>query len=255
VDRTDPSVGVASPNGRAAHAGIVATELRKRFGEVDALKGVTLEVRPGDTVALLGPNGAGKSTLIRVLATTVLADQGRAVVGGYDVVDDAPAVRRSLGLALGDERSWYWRLTGRQNLEFFAVVYGYRKPAAAQRTVELMDLVGLGAAADRRFDGYSTGMRARLSLARALLPDPPVVMLDEPTRALDPAAAVDFRQVVTRLARDEHRAVLLTTHDLHEAASVADRVVILADGLVAARIDGPIDAGALERAFLAVIER
>jgi ABC-2 type transport system ATP-binding protein len=154
-----------------------------------------------------------------------------------------------------DERSWYWRLTGRQNLEFFAVVYGYRRPAAARRSVELMDLVGLAGAADRRFDGYSTGMRARLSLARALLPDPPVVVLDEPTRALDPAAAADFREVVIRLARDEHRAVLLTTHDLHEAASVADKVVILADGTVATRIDGPIDAEALERAFLAVIGR
>lgn len=224
--------------------------LTKRFGTVEALAGVSLEVRPGETLALLGPNGAGKSTLVRILATTVLADSGTASVGGFDVTDDAPEVRRSLGLALGDERSWYWRLTGRQNLSFFAVVYGWPRRHAEHRTRELLDLVGLTDAADRRFDGYSTGMRARLSLARALLPDPPVLLLDEPTRTLDPVAAAEFRQAVTALAREEQRAVLFATHDLHEAASVSTRVVVLARGRISAEIDGPSDASRLEDAVL-----
>ena len=181
---------------------IHARGLTKRFGPVTALDGVDLDVGGGEVVALLGANGAGKSTLLRILSTTVLPDEGVAWVAGNDVVAEPLAARRALGVALGDERSWYWRLSGRQNLEFFAVLYGIRRKEARRRVQELLGEVGLNHAADRRFDGYSAGMRARLSLARALVASPPVILLDELTRSLDPVAVSDFRTQVRRLASE-----------------------------------------------------
>ena len=179
--------------------------LAKRFGEVEALRGVDLRVAGGEIVALLGANGAGKSTLIRILATTVLPDSGRASVCGHDVESDAARARASLGLMLGNERSWYWRISGRANLHFFAALYGMRRREAKARTSELVAEVGLEEAADRRVSGYSSGMRARLSLARALLREPPALLLDEPTQNLDPVAAAAFRVTVLRLAADRGR--------------------------------------------------
>jgi ABC-2 type transport system ATP-binding protein len=224
--------------------------LTKRFGAVTALAGIDLSVAPGEVVTLLGPNGAGKSTLIRILATTVLPDEGSVHVAGYDAVAQPTAVRRSFGLALGDERSWYWRLSGRRNLEFFAALYGLRRREAAARVDVLLREIGLADAADRRFDGYSTGMRMRLSLARALLPDPRVLLLDEPTRSLDPLAASAFQARVLELASARRMAVLYATHDLHEAAEIASRVLILVRGRVAATLAGGSDAAALERSLL-----
>lgn len=227
------------------HHGIQVTALEKDFDGHVALRGIDLEVPWGGIVALLGPNGAGKSTLLRILGTTVLPDQGRALVAGHDVVADSAAVRRCLGLVLGEERSWYWRLSGRENLQFFAALHGLRRNAARARVTELLADVGLMEAADRRFDRYSSGMRARLSLARALLREPPVLLLDEPTRTLDPMAASSFRQEVRRQA-EAGRAVLFATHDLHEAAAVASRVVVMAGGEVVATADDPSDAATLE---------
>ncbi|MBW3643992.1 MAG: ABC transporter ATP-binding protein [Actinobacteria bacterium] len=232
-------------DGAPAGAGLRLAGLEKRFGKLAALRGVDLEVPWGAIVAVLGPNGAGKSTLLRILATTVLPDSGHAEVAGHDVVSDSAAARRALGLVLGDERSWYWRLTGRDNLEFYAALHGLRRPAARRRADELLAAVDLAHAADRRFDRYSSGMRARLALARALLHEPPVLCLDEPTATLDPVAAASFRALVRRQA-DTGRAVLFTTHDLHEAAAVASNVVVLAAGKVAAKVDDRPDAARLE---------
>ena len=232
-------------DGAPAGAGLRLAGLEKRFGKLAALRGVDLEVPWGAIVAVLGPNGAGKSTLLRILATTVLPDSGHAEVAGHDVVSDSAAARRALGLVLGDERSWYWRLTGRDNLEFYAALHGLRRPAARRRADELLAAVDLASAADRRFDRYSSGMRARLALARALLHEPPVLCLDEPTATLDPVAAASFRALVRRQA-DTGRAVLFTTHDLHEAAAVASNVVVLAAGKVAATVDDRPDAARLE---------
>ena len=232
---------------------IHARGLTKRFGPVTALDGVDLDVGGGEVVALLGANGAGKSTLLRILSTTVLPDEGVAWVAGNDVVAEPLAARRALGVALGDERSWYWRLSGRQNLEFFAVLYGIRRKEARRRVQALLGEVGLNHAADRRFDGYSAGMRARLSLARALVASPPVILLDELTRSLDPVAASDFRTQVRRLASEQGRAILFTTHDLHEAADTADRVVLLSGGRVVAMEEKFADAAALERAIVAAV--
>ncbi len=230
--------------------GIRVREIRKRFRSVQALDGVSLDVEPGDVVALLGPNGAGKSTLIRTLGTTVLPDAGTATVAGYDVVRDAVGARRSTGLVIGDERSHYWRLSGRRNLAFFAALAGMSRREAAARTARLMDEVGLADAADRPVLGYSSGMRARLSLARALLADPPVLLLDEPTRSLDPLAASRFREIAARLADRRRAAVLFATHDLHEAAAVAARILVLSAGRIVLDADTEgMDAITLEAAF------
>ena len=202
-------------------------------------------------MALLGPNGAGKSTLIRILGTTVLPDRGRVRIDGVDVVADPVRARQRCGLMLGDERSWYWRISGRRNLEFFAALHGFRRRPARARTSELLELFGLSEAADRPFGGYSAGMRARLSLARALLSEPPVLLLDEPTRSLDPIASADFRHLVLDLARERGVGALFATHDLHEAAEVASRTVSLSEGRIAFAIEGEATSLELEEALLA----
>ena len=229
--------------------------LTKCFDHVQALNGVDLTVAPGEIVSLLGPNGAGKSTLLRILATTVLPDGGTATVTGFDVVRHPRQVRQSLGIALGDERSWYWRLSGRKNLEFFAMLYGYSRRQAAARAAELLDQLDLTQAADRRFDSYSTGMRMRLSLGRALLPDPPVLLLDEPTRSLDPVAAASFRERVASLARDRAKSILLTTHDLHEAAGLAHRIAVLVRGRIVGATNTPVSTVTLEEMVLTAVMR
>jgi ABC-2 type transport system ATP-binding protein len=243
----ESGLGESSDNGsNATGVGVRISGLEKCFGPVEALAGVDLTVPWGGVVALLGPNGAGKSTLLRILGTTVLPDAGSVEVAGHDVVADPVAARRSVGLVLGDERSWYWRLSGRENLEFFGALHGLRRTQVRVRTHELLTSVGLAEAADRRFDRYSSGMRARLSLARALLCEPPVLLFDEPTRTLDPLAAASFREEVQSQA-GAGRAVLFATHDLHEAAALADRVVVLVSGRVRAVSDDRVDAGQLER--------
>jgi ABC-2 type transport system ATP-binding protein len=234
--------------------GIRVRGLVKRFGPVVALAGVDLDVHRGEIVALLGPNGAGKSTLLRILGTTVLPDAGSAEVLGVDVVADPLSARRRIGLMAGDERSLYWRLTGRQNLCFFAALQGMRRRQAAERAAQLLLAAGLEEAGDRRVLGYSSGMRARLLLARALLSDPPILLLDEPTRNLDPLAATGFRELATRLAGEPGTGILFATHDLHEAVAIATRVVIISRGQVV--LDEPagrMDAARLESAFLEAV--
>jgi ABC-2 type transport system ATP-binding protein len=218
----------------------------KRFGEVNALANVSMEVAAGEVVVLLGPNGSGKSTLLRILGTTIAADSGEALVAGYDVRTATRQVRRSVGFLLADERSWYWRLTGRHNLEFFAALYGLRPRECKARARELLDEVGLAAAADRPFQGYSSGMRLRLSLARALLSSSRVLLLDEPTRSLDPLATKEFRDLVTRLALQRRAAVLVATHDLHEATAIASRVLVLVEGRIRASAPAHTDSERLE---------
>ncbi len=245
TSNSGPSAEILREEATQPQHGVRVCGLEKSFDGHVALRGVDLEVPWGGIVALLGPNGAGKSTLLRILGTTVLPDRGQALVAGHDVVTDPAAVRRCLGLVLGEERSWYWRLSGRENLQFFAALQGLRRPAARARATELLADIGLVEAADRRFDRYSSGMRARLSLARALLCEPPVLLLDEPTRTLDPMAASLFRNEVRRQA-EAGRAVLFATHDLHEAAAVASRVIVMAGGEVVATTEDPSDAATLE---------
>jgi ABC-2 type transport system ATP-binding protein len=230
---------------------ISAREVTKRFAAVTALDRVSFDVAPGEVVALLGANGAGKTTLLRILGTTVICDSGDATVVGQSVTTAPAAVRRSIGFLLADERSWYWRLTGRHNLEFFAALHGLRRKEGARRVDRLLDEVGLSEAADRPFRGYSSGMRLRLSLARALMPEPPVMLLDEPTRSLDPIATKHFRDLILRVAEQRETAVLIATHDLHEAAAVALRVLILAEGRLAEASESWSGTSELEDMLLA----
>ena len=235
--------------------GIRVQEIRKRFRDVQALDGVSLDVEPGEVVALLGPNGAGKSTLIRILGTTVIPDSGIVTVGGHNVVRDPIAARRSLGVMIGDERSHYWRLSAKRNLAFFAAMVGIPRREAAARAERLLEAVGLTDAADRPVLGYSSGMRARLSLARAMLADPPLLLLDEPTRNLDPLAAVRFRESASRLAGERGDGILFATHDLHEAVAISTRILVLSAGRIV--LEEPardLDAARLESAFLAAVE-
>jgi ABC-2 type transport system ATP-binding protein len=230
--------------------GISVSGLHKRFRSVVALRGVDLEVGAGEIVALLGPNGAGKSTLLRILATSVLPDGGEATIAGYDVVAQPRAVRRSIGVVTGDERAWYWRLTGRQNMEFYCCLNGFRRRAAAARAEELLAAVGLTAAADRRVGEYSSGMRARLALARASISNPKVLLLDEPTQNLDPAATVAFRKGVSQLATNRGAAALIATHNLYEAAELATRVEGLDEGRIVFTKGGALTAAELEQEIL-----
>jgi ABC-2 type transport system ATP-binding protein len=222
-------------------------DVSKRFGTVQALDRVSLEVAAGEVVVMIGVNGAGKSTLLRVLGTRVLPDGGEVQVAGFDALRDPREVRRRTGVVLSDERSWYWRLSGRQNLEFFGRLSELPRAQARARAQELLDLVQLSDAGDRRFDGYSSGMRSRLSLARALLLNPPVLLLDEPSRALDPAVSRELREAVVDLAKRSGSAVLWVTHDLHEAATLGDRVVVLDAGRIRRVETRPDSAEALEQ--------
>lgn len=206
--------------------------MSKRFGDQGALVDVDLDVAAGEIVALLGPNGAGKTTLLRILATTLRPDGGGASVGGHDVVGAPAAVRRVIGLSFGEDRGWYLRISARRNLEFYGALLGWPRARVRRRAVELLGEFGLADDADRPIQQYSSGMRSRLGLARALFSEPAVLLLDEATTRLDPLAAADFRVRLQELA-EQGTAILLTTHDLHEASEVPGRIVGLAQGRVA----------------------
>ena len=235
--------------------GISVRNIRKRYRDVQALDGISFDVGLGEVVALLGPNGAGKSTLIRILAGTVLADGGSATVAGHDVARAGTAARRSLGLMLGDERSHYWRLSGRRNLAFFAALAGMSRREGATQAQRLLEEVDLAEAADRPVLGYSSGMRARLSLARALIADPPVLLFDEPTRNLDPLAASRFRETTTHLASARRAGILFATHNLQEAVAIADRILVFSAGkLVLEEEAHGTDPVRLEGAFIEAVQ-
>jgi ABC-2 type transport system ATP-binding protein len=203
---------------------------------VRALHAVTIRVHRGEVLGLVGPNGAGKTTLLKILATLLTPSEGRARLAGSDVVDAPGAVRRAVGLASGEDRGFYWRLSGRDNLEFFGQLLGLSPRAASARVGAVLELVDLLPRAGESVFSYSTGMRQRLGIARALLGDPSVLLLDEPTRSLDPVAASETQALVNRLARDRHATVLLATHNLDEAERICDRVAILVDGTVRAML-------------------
>jgi ABC-2 type transport system ATP-binding protein len=197
-----------------------------------ALDRVELCVEPGEIFGLLGPNGAGKTTLVKVLSTLILPTAGRASVAGLDVVERAHDVRRRIGVVYGDERTFYLRLSGVENLRFYASLYGIPRAEANSRIGRLLDLVGLSAAADVRMHHYSTGMRQRMAIARGLLPDPEILFLDEPTRTLDPVASRDLRDLVRERVANGRRTVLLATNIMAEAEQLCDRLAFLSRGRV-----------------------
>jgi ABC-2 type transport system ATP-binding protein len=205
--------------------------LRRPFGtaeRVTALDGVDLRVQAGEIFGLLGPNGAGKTTLLKILTGLVVPTRGGARVAGHDVLTAGVGARSGIGFVTSEERSFYWRLSGRENLHFFGRLSNLSGPRLRRRCQELMDQVEVSAFADRPFMDYSSGMKQRLAVARALLHDPRVLVMDEPTRSLDPSAARHLRDMVRDvLNRQQGKTVLLATHNLDEAESLCHRIAIL----------------------------
>ena len=210
---------------------IVVQELRKRYGEVRALNGVSFSVREGEVFGLLGPNGAGKSTTVRVLVTLTRPDSGTASVAGHDVRKEPTAVRRTIGYVPQDSGVDGFG-TGRENLMLQGRIQGMSGRDLRDRTNELLELVGIADAADRVVRGYSGGMRRRLDIALGLVHRPRVLFLDEPTTGLDPEARVEMWDEVTRLAQAESLTILLTTHYLEEADQLANRLAIVSQGTI-----------------------
>ncbi len=204
---------------------------RPQPAPIDALRHVDLEVRRGEILGLVGDNGAGKTVLVKLVATLTEPSHGRVRVFGLDSVHASRAIRARIGLATCDERSFYWRLTARQNLAFFAQIYGTSGKALRQRVDALLHEVDLAEQADRPYRTLSAGNRQRLALARALLPDPELLLLDEPTRSLDPGAAKRLRALIADRVRLHPRcAVVFTTHDLAEVDDLCERVAVLTQG-------------------------
>jgi ABC-2 type transport system ATP-binding protein len=211
---------------------IEAESLRKRFGDTQALSGVSFAVERGTVLGVLGPNGAGKTTAVRILTTLALPDAGRARVAGFDVVADAAAVRRRIGVAAQDA-TLDGLLTGRQNLALVGELSGLGRKASGRRAGELLEQFELSHAADRVVKGYSGGMRRRLDLAASLVTRPPVLFLDEPTTGLDPTSRQRVWESVRQLI-GEGVTLLLTTQYLEEADALADRIVVIDHGRVIA---------------------
>ena len=201
----------------------------RKFGRLTALDQVSFHVEPGEIVALLGPNGAGKTTASRIIAGILAPSSGDVTVSGVSVRRDPNAVRRMTGMVT-DQPSLYERMTLRAYLAFFAALY--EVPSPPKRATELATMLGLADRLDARLGSFSRGMKQKVAIARGLVHDPPVLLLDEPATALDPETARSMRTFIVSL-RARHRAILLCTHDLDEAQRIADRVVVLYRGRVA----------------------
>ena len=206
---------------------------RRRSLEVEAVRGVTFGVAEGELFGLLGPNGAGKTTTIKMLITLLIPTSGSASVLGFDVVKDARKVRERIGYVFGGDRGLYDRLSGLDNLRYFAELYAVPAREQRKRIDELLEMVGLKGRENERVEGYSRGMRQRLHIARGLLHDPPVVFLDEPTIGVDPVGARELRTTIASLTQ-AGKTVLLTTHYMFEADQLCDRIAVITRGEIVA---------------------
>lgn len=209
---------------------IHAEDLTKRFDDILAVDGVNLNVAAGQVLVLLGPNGAGKTTTVRMLTSILVPTRGRAVVAGYDVIRQPEKVRASVGV-LTEHHGLYGRMNALEYLEFFGSLYAIPQPHLRQHIEDLLGQFGLLDAAHRRLGEYSKGMRQKLALVRALLHSPPVLLLDEPTSAMDPESARTVRDALHTL-RSGERAIILCTHNLFEAEELADQVALIRRGRI-----------------------
>ena len=201
----------------------------------EVLHGISLRVNRGELFGLLGPNGAGKTTLLKLLCTLTTPDAGTITIDGLDAARNPMGVKRRIGLCSSEDRSFYFRITARRNLEFFGALAGITGDRLQQRIVEVMDFVDLRDAIDKKFSGFSSGMRQRLAMARAMLSDPPILYLDEPTRAVDPVHAEELRRLIREVLVDKlGKTVVLATNLLDEAWQMCDRIAIMRRGTLAA---------------------
>ncbi|MBK8986653.1 MAG: ATP-binding cassette domain-containing protein [Chloroflexi bacterium] len=235
---------------------IAVTNLSKAFGAIQAVQGVSFAAPNGQITGLLGPNGAGKSTTMRVIAGVLEPGEGRATVDEMDTWRQRVAAQRRLGV-LPDKRGVYQRLTSRENIRYYGRLHGLRGAALETRIDELLTLLEMEEIADRMTEGFSTGQKVKVAIARALVHNPPNVMLDEPTVGLDVMSTRAMRQVIRRL-RDAGQTVLFSSHIMQEVASLCDNIVIIAHGRVVAQ--GTADAlrqragqSDLEEAFVQII--
>ncbi|MDY6932267.1 MAG: ABC transporter ATP-binding protein [Halobacteriota archaeon] len=206
-----------------------------RKKEVNALNGVSFKIKKGELFGILGPNGAGKTTLIKILCTLILPTTGTALINGFDICKEGENAKSSIGLVTGDERSFYWRLTGMQNLRFFASLLNFSSSDADKKIEEVLDFVGMKDKADDRFNSYSTGMKQKMAIARGLLNNPDILFMDEPTRSLDPTTSQNLRGFVKdKLVIDQKKTVVLSTHHLMEAEQMCDRVAMINKGKISA---------------------
>lgn len=216
----------------ALHAVALSRTFTVRGGpDRTALDHLDLDLVPGQVHGLLGPNGAGKTTLCRIASTVLLPSSGSLEVLGHDVVRQAEQVRRSVGIVFGGDRGLYGRLSAAENLQFWCAMYGVPRRETPRTVADLLDRLGLGGRSDDLVETFSRGMKQRLHLARGLVADPPILVLDEPTVGMDPVSAHDFRQLMGEL-RGEGRTVLLTTHDMAEAQALCDTVTFIDGGRI-----------------------
>jgi ABC-2 type transport system ATP-binding protein len=208
-----------------ARKGLFKSEKRS----VEALKEITLEVNQGEIFGLLGPNGAGKTTLIKILTTLLLPTGGEAWVNGHNVTREENKVRASVGCMLMGERGLYWKLTGRENLEYFGALYHLDPRARRKRSNEIIELLKMGDIADRMVESYSSGQKMNLAFGKALLNDAPLLVLDEPTNTLDVPSASELRSIV-RQQNALGKTIIYTTHIMSEAETLCDRVAIIDRG-------------------------
>ncbi len=218
---------------------VVLDGLHKRFGALEAVATLHLDILQGEVFGLLGPNGAGKTTTIRMLATLITPSGGRALVNGIELGTNNAAIRRSVGL-LTEAPGLYERLTAEQNLRFFARLYDVSSREQLKRIAFYMGMLGLTERRDRAVGGYSKGMKQKVAIARALIHEPRLLLLDEPTSGLDPESAKVVRDFILDL-KQSGRTIVLCTHDLDEASRLCDRVGIIRQGLV--RVDSPRSLG------------
>lgn len=216
-----------------SHIGVI----KRTTKEIVAVDDISFEIQEGELFGLLGPNGAGKTTTVKMLTTLLIPTAGSASVKGFDVVKQAEEVRKRIGFIFGGERGLYWRLSGIDNLRYFASLYSIDPDVTKKRIPYLLEMVGLNGRGDEKVQGYSRGMKQRLHVARTLLHDPAVLFLDEPTLGLDPVGAREFRQVILNLQL-EKKTILLTTHYMFEADALCDRIAVINHGCIVA-LDTP----------------
>jgi sodium transport system ATP-binding protein len=211
---------------------IVVKNLRKSFGEVQAVKGVSFEARDGEITGLLGPNGAGKTTTLRMLYSLLPPDDGEILIDGLDPTRDAMAIKRTLGV-VPDSRGLYSRLSARENISYYGELHGMNRRQIDQRIAHLTETLDMADFIDRRTEGFSQGQRVKVAIARAMVHEPQTVLMDEPSNGLDVMSTRALRDYVRGL-RSAGQSVVLSTHIMQEVAALCDRIVIIAKGEVAA---------------------